>query len=101
VLKVYDVVEGVVDKRIVDVLLDDLIWDGEEFVSHEGVVFNGYAEVMSYDGITGTEDHIVFTEDGERTLLEAMQRQSRISIADSITEDKVESARIFKATDKS
>jgi hypothetical protein len=100
-LKVYDVVEGVVDKRIVDVLLDDLIWDGEEFVSHEGVVFNGYAEVMSYDGITGTKDHIVFTEDGERTLLEALQGQSRISIADSVTEDKVESARIFKVTDKS
>jgi hypothetical protein len=100
-LKVYDVVEGVVDKRIVDVLLDDLIWDGEEFVSHEGVVFNGYAEVMSYDGITGTKDHIVFTEDGERTLLEAMQGQSRISVADCVTGDKVESARIFKGINKS
>lgn len=99
-LIVYNIFEGVVNKRIVDVLLDDLVWDGEDFVAHEGVVFNGYAEVMSYDGITGTDDHIVFTEDGERTLLEAMQRQSRISTAKCITEDKVESARVFASTDK-
>jgi DNA polymerase len=99
-LQVYSIFEGVVNKRIVDVLLDDLVWDGEDFVAHEGVVFNGYAEVMSYDGITGTDDHIVFTEDGERTLLEAMQRQSRISTAKCITEEKVESARAFAGINK-
>ena len=92
-LTVYDVQKGVIEKRIVDVLLDDLIWDGEAFVQHEGVVFNGYAEVISWDGITGTEDHVVFTEDGERSLHSAMQAQCRIKVAGAITEDAVDAAR--------
>lgn len=95
VLTVYNKYQGVISKRIVDVLLDDLIWDGGAFVPHDGVVFNGYAEVISYDGITGTKDHEVFTEDGQMGLYRAMQGQSRITVAGSITENAVESARIL------
>jgi len=97
-LTVYNNYEGVLQKNITDVLLDDLIWDGEEFVSHEGVVFNGYSEVITYDGITGTEDHKVFTENGEVTLLEAMQGQCRISVANSVTKDAVDSSRKYAST---
>ena len=92
-LTVYNAFEGVVEKRIVDVLLDDLIWDGEAFVQHEGVVFNGYAEVITWDGITGTEDHVVFTEDGERSLYSAMQAECRIKVAGAVTKDAVDAAR--------
>lgn len=99
-LIVYDTQKGVIEKRIVDVLLDDLIWDGEAFVQHEGVVFNGYAEVITWDGITGTEDHVVFTEDGERSLHSAMQTQCRIKVAGAITEDAVDAARKLSSTDK-
>lgn len=98
-LTVYNAVEGVVEKRIVDVLLDDLIWDGEEFVQHEGVVFNGFAEVISWDGITGTEDHVVFTEDGERSLHSAMQAECRIKVAGEVTQDAVDAARKLSGTD--
>lgn len=41
-----------------------LVWDGEEFVSHEGLVDQGEREVMTYDGITATPDHVVYTEEG-------------------------------------
>lgn len=41
-----------------------LLWDGQEWVSHDGLVFKGYKEVITYDGLTATADHIVFTEDG-------------------------------------
>lgn len=98
-LTVYNAVEGVVEKRIVDVLLDDLIWDGEEFVQHEGVVFNGFAEVISWDGITGTEDHVVFTGDGERSLHSAMQAECRIKVAGEVTQDAVDAARKLSGTD--
>jgi DNA polymerase len=100
-LTVYDAVDGVVEKRIVDVLLDDLIWDGEAFVQHEGVVFNGFAEVITWDGITGTEDHVVFTEDGERSLHSAMQAECRIKVAGAVTQDAVDAARKLSSTNKS
>ena len=54
----------VVEKRIVDVLLSDLVWDGQEFIEHEGVTFSGYQEVFEWDGITATAAHPVFTGEG-------------------------------------
>lgn len=78
---VYNTSHGVQHKRIVDVLLDDLVWDGEEFVEHEGVKFSGYQEVITYDGVTGTEDHRVFTSVGEISLSEAMRRGEKIEVA--------------------
>ena len=53
----------IVEKPITDVLLSDLIWDGVEFVEHEGVVFSGYQDVYEHDGITATAEHQVFTSE--------------------------------------
>ena len=39
------------------------VWDGESWVEHEGLVFRGEKEVISYEGLTATPDHLVFTED--------------------------------------
>lgn len=69
----------VVQKRIVDVLFSDLVWDGVEFVEHEGVKFSGYQEVITYDGITGTKCHPVFINDRETiSLFEAMRTETPI-----------------------
>lgn len=38
----------------------DKIWDGVEFVRHEGVVYKGQKEVMCYDGLTATPEHKVW-----------------------------------------
>ena len=38
----------------------DKIWDGVEFVRHEGVVYKGQKEVMRYDGLIATPDHKVW-----------------------------------------
>ena len=60
-----------------DSLLDiDLVWDGENFVQHEGLICHGEKEVITYDGITATPDHRVYTEEaiyeeGPISLLEA------------------------------
>lgn len=39
------------------------VWDGENWVEHEGVVFRGEKEVLTFEGLTATPDHLVFTED--------------------------------------
>jgi DNA polymerase I-like protein with 3'-5' exonuclease and polymerase domains len=43
-----------------------LVWDGVEWVSHEGVVYMGVREVMTYDSVTTTPDHEVYTDDGHK-----------------------------------
>lgn len=48
--------------------IDDCVWDGEEWVSHEGVIFKGWKEVITYQGVTATPDHQVFVE-GERDTI--------------------------------
>ena len=61
------------EKRIIEVKDDDLVWDGEEFVSHDGVKYRGHREVISYQGVTGTRNHPVFINYHQTlTLEEAM-----------------------------
>jgi DNA polymerase-1 len=43
-----------------------LVWDGVEWVTHDGVVDMGVREVVSFDGLTATPDHKVYTNDGSR-----------------------------------
>jgi len=90
---VYDPQHGVMTKRIVDVLADDLVWDGEKFVEHEGVQFSGYQEVITWDNVTGTPDHVVFTDAGEISLRDAMQGGHKIQTPRSPTQDDVDTAR--------
>src|ERR1700712_436771 len=61
---------GSIEKNIVDVLYDDLVWDGEEFVPHDGVKFQGYSEVIEHDGIVGTPCHPVFIDAGTTVRLD-------------------------------
>lgn len=44
------------------VTTDMKVWDGEEWVNHDGVIFRGEREVITYDGLTATPDHLVFIE---------------------------------------
>lgn len=78
-IQCYDPDYGPCEKRIVDVLPDDLVWDGTEYVQHGGVVFQGYREVIDHDGITGTPCHPVFVdEDTAIPLAEAKSAGARI-----------------------
>lgn len=97
---VYNPYHGVQTKRIVDVLADDLVWDGEEFVPHDGVVFSGYAEVIEWDGIKGTEDHVVFTDNGQISLRDAMQGAHPITTARSPAQYDVDAARRYVGSDE-
>lgn len=43
------------------VTVDHLVWDGVEWVSHDGVVYMGEKEVITYGNLTATPDHDVWT----------------------------------------
>lgn len=63
---------------IEQVLPDMLVYDGKEFVKHGGVVYQGIKEVITYGNLTATQDHIVFTEEGEMQLADAAKSGSRL-----------------------
>ena len=39
-----------------------LLWDGCEWVKHEGVIFKGIKEIIEYEGLRATPDHLVWVE---------------------------------------
>lgn len=57
---------GLVELRHVEP--DDLLWDGVEWVKHDGVVIKGVKDVITYSGITATPDHVVYTRNGSAVL---------------------------------
>ena len=66
----------VIEKSIQDVSLEDRVWDGDSWVEHEGVVFSGDKEVITWDGVTATPEHVVYISDIKSiTLKEAKERR--------------------------
>lgn len=62
--------EGIeAEKPIESVTMSDLVWDGEAWVTHEGVVFSGEKEVISHDGVIATPEHIVYLDGATKTTL--------------------------------
>ncbi len=80
-------------KNIIDVLLTDLVWDGEEFVEHDGVQFSGYREVISWDGVNGTPDHKICCGETWQDLSEALRTKTSILDCREPTAWEVEAAR--------
>lgn len=52
--------------RIVEVRADDRVWDGVEWVRHEGLVARGEKETLWLNGVQMTPDHLVLVGDGWR-----------------------------------
>jgi uracil-DNA glycosylase family 4 len=58
-----------------------LVWDGVEFVSHDGVICQGERYVITHDGVTATPDHNVWLSNGEKvTFEEAKCKGARLAI---------------------
>lgn len=49
-------------KPIENVTIHDRLWDGEAWISHEGVICKGIREVIEYEGLRATPDHLVWIE---------------------------------------
>src|SRR5690606_34011195 len=50
--------------RLDELLPDDRLWDGEEWVSHGGLLFQGMKPTVPVDGVRMTPDHEVLTVGG-------------------------------------
>jgi DNA polymerase len=46
------------------VAITDKLWDGEDWVAHDGVVFRGERETVCADGVICTPDHLILTSKG-------------------------------------
>lgn len=64
----------VTDIPIETVLLSDKVWDGDNWVPHEGLVAQGNKDVITWDGVTATPDHIVWTDEYTKMTLANAQR---------------------------
>ncbi|MBR1737879.1 MAG: DNA polymerase [Firmicutes bacterium] len=63
------------EKPIEEVNTEDMVWDGEQWVNHEGVVYSGDKPVMTWDGVTATPEHMVYVSKNiKMSLGEAMER---------------------------
>lgn len=88
-------------KRIIDVKPSDLLWDGEEWVAHAGVVCNGERETMQIDGITCTPDHQFWTgqEWREAKDMSASHRASALATGAEALSRSTTSGRAETATE--
>ena len=69
----------ITEKAIENVSLTDMVFDGNDWVNHDGVIFSGDQEVITWDGITATPEHMVFIDDENKVSLgDAMERGVKI-----------------------
>lgn len=60
-------------KAIVDVQLTDQLWDGEQWVNHQGVISKGQRQTINVCGMEVTPDHLIRTQ---QTWAQAQQLAS-------------------------
>lgn len=82
-----------------NVTRDMKLWDGIEFVSHGGVIFQGTKPVIEYAGLKTTEDHNVWTHHGWQTLSACKQLGLAIRVGGIEGEAVRESAGHYRGTD--
>jgi DNA polymerase len=53
------------EKRIQDVVSGDFVWDGVSWVHTDGAIYKGERNVIEYQGLCATDDHLVWVESCE------------------------------------
>lgn len=68
---------------IEEITTKDLLWDHISWVPHAGVLYKGEKLVLSYQGLTATEDHVVWSEEhGRVTLRDAIKQSLTLVVSD-------------------
>jgi len=57
--------------KIENITRDMKVWDGLDFVSHDGIIFRGEQDLITYCGLTATPDHKVWTKKGWMEIQDA------------------------------
>lgn len=55
------------------VQLTDKVWDGVEWVQHEGVVYKGTQSAIDLDNLVVTPDHLILTTEGDYVCARSIQ----------------------------
>ena len=55
------------------VQLTDKVWDGVEWVQHEGVVYKGTQSVIDLDNLVVTPEHLILTTEGDYVCARSIQ----------------------------
>lgn len=76
------------EKPIETVTTDDLVWDGEQWVVHEGIIYKGIRTVYTYQGLTATLDHQVFINDSSKPVMLQEAVAYRKDLKDATQEKK-------------
>jgi superfamily II DNA or RNA helicase len=65
---------------IEDVTTRMKVWDGVDFVTHDGAILRGESEVITYAGITITPDHMLWTGEAWTEAWKCSEQQIPVSI---------------------
>lgn len=68
-------------KPIVNLTTQDRVWDGIEWVTHQGVIYQGYKEVHRKHGLGATPDHEILTDNGWQVWQEVHTDHCRLKSA--------------------
>lgn len=68
-------------KPIVTVSKDDKLWDGVQWVAHQGLICNGEKSTIDVDGVRMTPDHMVLSGYSWEQASECVQTRSYLSRA--------------------
>lgn len=61
-------------KAIINVTTDDRVWDGYEWVEHEGLIRQGVKRITRLDSVGVTPDHVVYLGEGRTATVDEIQR---------------------------
>ena len=86
---------------IEDVTTGMKLWDGVEFVSHNGVISKGVKPVIEYAGLIATGEHNAWTDGGWRSLAACKQQRLEIRVSAIEGEAVFESDGYYRGSDSS
>ncbi len=84
--------------RIVDVLTTDMLWDGVEWVHHEGVIPKGKRDVITLDGVRMTPTHPISIGRSWREASELASNENTLALALEIGSENLPSNVLNLAT---
>lgn len=67
--------------NIVDVRDSDTVWDGNQWVNHEGLLHQGIQETVTAHGLEATPDHEILTEHGWQEWSKVLQSEKDLKSA--------------------
>lgn len=65
---------------ITQVAITDKLWDGVEWVSHEGVIDQGVKPTQKWLGVTATSDHKIYTGENQWSPVAACSKSLHLSL---------------------